>query len=342
MKDILTPILEQIAEADITPVRNFLYENPGEPLVATGSGGAESAADLLALLYGARGGVATAVSPMTLNSFSDSALRTSKILLISKGGHNKDIIFATRRGLKANPEKTAGIFLYEGERNESRKILLKAKSKNSFSIPLSQTTDGFVATGTTFAYFALLARIFQPEVDILKYKDIPETPYTICLNDGTPLKIEDLNKVNSYLILHGSWGRPVASSLECKLVESGLSTASVFDFRSYCHGRFIYTSNHLDDSAIVMLISPREKKIARNIRKFLPKTAKLILIETEKDAPEASLDQLIRSTKFFHDACDLKGVNPKSPANPGRIDKRRPISIPFTQELKDIGPLTLR
>ena len=341
MKEILEAILEQIAEADITPIRNFLFENPGEPLVATGSGGAEAAADLLALLYGARGGVGTAVSPMTLNSFSDSALSTSKILLISKGGHNKDIIFATRRGLKANPEKTAGIFLYEGERNESRKILLKAKSKNSFCIPLTQSGDGFVAIGTTFAYFALFARIFQPKVNILKYKNISRNPYTICLNDDTPLKIEDLKKVNSYLILHGSWGRPVADSLEGKLVESSLATASVFDFRNYCHGRFIYTSNHLDDSAIVMLISPREKKIAQNIRKFLPKTAKLILIETEKDAPEASLDQLIRSTKFFHDACDLKGVNPKSPANPGKIDKRRPISIPFTEELKKYGPLTL-
>ena len=40
--------------------------------------------------------MATSVSPYTLNSYSDAALRTAKILLVSKGGHNNDIVFATR------------------------------------------------------------------------------------------------------------------------------------------------------------------------------------------------------------------------------------------------------
>ena len=44
-------------------LRDFLFSNPEKPLVTTGSGGAESVADFAALLYGARGGVGTAVSP---------------------------------------------------------------------------------------------------------------------------------------------------------------------------------------------------------------------------------------------------------------------------------------
>ena len=92
----LDALLKQAIEADVTALRQFLTTNPGQPLVATGSGGAESVADFAALLYGARGGIATAVSPYTLNAYSDEALKTSKLLLVSKGGHNNDIVFAAK------------------------------------------------------------------------------------------------------------------------------------------------------------------------------------------------------------------------------------------------------
>ena len=67
MQDIrisLRDIMSQASEADVTPLRNFLFSNPEKPLVTTDSGGAESVADFAALLYGARGGVGTAVSPL--------------------------------------------------------------------------------------------------------------------------------------------------------------------------------------------------------------------------------------------------------------------------------------
>jgi len=96
MKDFpinLKDVLGQAGTADVTPLRQFLTSSPGHSLLATGSGGAETVADFAALLYGARGGVATAVSPYTMNSYSDESLKTSKLLLVSKGGHNDDIDF---------------------------------------------------------------------------------------------------------------------------------------------------------------------------------------------------------------------------------------------------------
>lgn len=100
----LQAVIDQPLAADLNPIKDFLFSNPSEPLIAIGSGGAETAGEFAALLYGARGGVATSVSPYTLNSFSDAALKTAKVLLISKGGHNNDIVFATRRALEVNPE----------------------------------------------------------------------------------------------------------------------------------------------------------------------------------------------------------------------------------------------
>jgi fructoselysine-6-P-deglycase FrlB-like protein len=342
IKRTLQAVIDQTLSADLNPIKDFLFTNPGEPLIATGSGGAETAGDYAALLYGARGGVATSLSPYTLNSYTDATLKTAKILLISKGGHNNDIVFATRRALDVNPDRTAAINFCDSDRNEARKIFLKAGSDNSFIVPMKGVHDGFVSTGTSLSYFAIFTKIFQPDVDLEKYKAIPEKPFTLCCKDGTPLTPDDFRGIHNYIVLHGSWGRPVANNLEGKLVECGLAQAGVYDYRNYCHGRFIFTSNHLEDSAVILFVSPREKDIVARTRAYLPATTKLVIIETEHDAPEASLDLLIRSTEFFHTLCSATGVNPASPKNPGRIDKRKPMWVPFISNLRKQGPLTLK
>ena len=338
----LREIISQAESADIQDLRNFLLSEGEKPLVATGSGGAESVADFAALLYGAIGGIGTAVSPYTLNSYSDEALKTAKLLLVSAGGHNNDIVFAAKRGLSTNPKSTASLTLNQSESNEVRKLFQKAGSDLSLDIPGTKTHDGFVSTGTPIKFFALLCRAINPGKSLDRYSEIPDDSFRVELNDGTPFSLKDLNGVGNFVILHGSWGRPVADNLEGKLVESGHATACVTDFRNFCHGRFIYTSNHLEDSAVVMLVSPREKDIAERTRKFLPAKTKLVIIETEEDAPEASLDLLVRSTGFFFGLCDSVGVNFESPSNPGKIDKRVPMWVPFISEMKKNGPLTIR
>ena len=334
-------IFDQVGAADLSTLRHFLLSDHRRPLVATGSGGSESAARLAALLYGARGGVATAVSPYSLNSFSDEALASAKILLISKGGHNNDIVFATRRALHVNPEGAAAVNLSDGERNKVRGLFRKAGSDQAFLIPVHGIREGFVSAGSSVAWFSILTRVFQPDVDLGKYKAVPEAPYSILRNDGTPLDAADLKAVHNYVVLHGGWGMPVAYNMEGKLVETGLAGATVCDYRNYCHGRFIYTSNHLDDSAVILLVSPREQDIVRRTRAFLPASAKLVVMETGYDAPEASLDLLMRMKVFFDDVCSATGADPVRPANPGHIDKRVPIWTPFMEELKRNGPLTV-
>ena len=337
----LRAVIDNTVATNLEPIKEFLIANPSQPLIATGSGGAESAGDFAALLYGARGGVSTSVSPYTFNSFSDAALRTAKILLVSKGGHNNDIVFATRRAMEVNPGNTAAINFLDSDRNVARKFFTRVGSDKCFIVPMKGVHDGFVSTGTSLSYFAILTRIFQPDVDLEKYKKLPANPFTLCLNNGTALGSEALKQVKNFIVLHGSWGRPVADNFEGKLVESGLACAGVYDYRNYCHGRFIFTSNHLEDSAVILFVSPRERDIVARTRAYLPATTKLVIIETEHDAPEASLDMLIRSTEFFLALCEAVGANPDSPKNPGRIDKRKPMWVPFMAEMKKQGPLGL-
>ena len=332
-------ILDQVGNADLLRLSRFLLSDASRPLIAIGSGGSESAARLAALFYGARGGVATAVSPYPFNSFSDVALATAKILLLSKGGHNNDIVYASRHSLRVNHDGTAAINFSDDDRNVVRDIFQKLGSNQAFFIPVDGIGNGFVSTGTSVAWFALLTRLFQTDVDLDKYKSSQESSFTLLRNDGFPLIPADLIPVKNFVILHGSWGMPVAYNLEGKLVETGLACACVSDYRNYCHGRFIYTSNHLEDSAVILLVSPRERRIVERTRNFLPAATKLVIIETGYDAPEASLDLLMRMKGFFDTLCVANDTDPARPANPGRIDKRVPIWIPFIEDLKRNGPL---
>ena len=59
IKTTLQIVIDQTIAADLKPLRSFLFSNPSEPLIAIGSGGAETSGEFAALLYGARGGVAT-------------------------------------------------------------------------------------------------------------------------------------------------------------------------------------------------------------------------------------------------------------------------------------------
>ena len=327
--DIKT-ILDKASEFNLDGLRQFLTSDSERPLIAVGSGGMRGVADYAALLYGARNGLARAMTPLDMNSLSDETLSRVKILLLSKGGHNNDIEFAARRCLSVNPEKTACMCLYSGEKNKLRPLFAKAgASQRDFRFDCD-IHDGFVSSGSPLMYVALLARVFEPSLNT-------ETMTSSMALPG----IESLSGISHFTILHGSWGLPVAGLLEGKFVESGWASGQVSDLRNYCHGRFIFTSNHLDDSAVLMLLSPREKELSARIRKFLPEKTKVVTIETDYDSPSATLDLLVQSSLLFGALCEAADVNPDSPSNPGKIDKRVPISIPFVSELKKSGPLKI-
>lgn len=46
----LQAVINQTVSADLNPLRDFLFSNPSEPLIATGSGGAETAGEFVALM----------------------------------------------------------------------------------------------------------------------------------------------------------------------------------------------------------------------------------------------------------------------------------------------------
>jgi HAD superfamily hydrolase (TIGR01549 family) len=121
------------------------------------------------------------------------------------------------------------------------------------------------------------------------------------------------------------------------------------DYRNYCHGRFIFGSNHCankkvkkTDVCTILLISPREEFLAQKVRELvLPANMPIVEIRTEHDNPLASVQLLIDSLTFVSDLAEKQlGINPNSPPNYSSINKQVPIyGINFIRELSSFGEL---
>lgn len=331
------PLMFSIAEQDdITPLRKFLFEKPEIPMLFIGSGGANGS--FISMLYGMNAGVGKDITPLQFSCMSDEAIRNSRILLLSKGGRNDDIVYAAKRAVAINPENTACLTFRDTEENRMVKVL-KGTSARIILYNHPEIHDGFTSLRGKFHKYGLILRAFTKTPQILPQLRISlksDDCYKCFLNNGEPCNIR-LKQVKHLIVLYNTFGEPVASDMESVLAESGVCSVQKVDFRNYCHGRFIFASNHTEsdkhsdvvtDTAIVLLVSPRDKHIANQIRQIaVPSRTPIVLIETEHDSPMATLDMLVKTHVFMSYLCEQEyKVNPYSPPNYSNVDKRFPIN----------------
>ena len=353
--DILSEIPEmfRLAEAeDVNELNGFFMDKSDMPMLFIGSGGQQGC--FPAFLYGMHGGIGKAITPYSFPAISDNALKHSRILLMSKGGRNDDIVYASRRVVEINPENTACLTFHASEDNRMIKILSGTKARiYLFNHP--ELKDGFTSVRGKFFKLGLLYRAFTGEQEILSKMKVeldPDKCFSYRLN-SEGFDLPPFRAINHYLVLYGSYGEPVASDFESVMTETGLASVQVCDYRNFCHGRFIFASNHTrndrepreqSDAAMVLLITPREQKIAKEMReKVLPPQIPIITIQTEHNSPLATLDMMIKANVLIGAIGEKAyGINPYSPQNYSGIDKRVPINgIKFIKEFKDWGNLNL-
>ena len=318
---------------DISGLKRFLEEEAEKPLICIGSGGSFSTCKFISLMYSTRKGLGTAVTPYSVYSISEEVLKNCKILLVSNSGHNKDITTIAKRCMQINPDWTANLTTADGTKNDLKKIIAQ---KNSFNYE-SGIKDGFISINSVTANYALALKALKGDFEI-DYKNLEEAGNF------------DFRGIRHYIVLYGGWGEPAAIDFESKIVESGIATCAVSDYRNFCHGRFIFASNHCghekkvnipNDCAVIMIITPREAPFADRIRDILPERNKKMILETFAEGAEASLELMLQATELTGYIASQNGINPLSPPNHGPIDKLKPIQIPFISDLKKFGPLTI-
>jgi len=331
MSELLTDArkyIELAEQADIEPLRQFLFNEPERPLIAMGHGGSHSSAAYAALLYGTNCGLGRAITPYQANSLSDATQKGAKLLLVSKSVKNQDAVYIAKRMNTVNP---------------SRSYIFKLP----FDVP-----DGFISIVGTFAYFSLLYKAFTGDAVFsrrLWFSSDPADNFTYRCVDGisTP---PDLSTISQFTVLFGSYGEPVAHKMESNMTEAGLAACVISDYRDECHGRFLALSNFIQskhrpqtDCALVLLVTPREEDVCRNFLKCLPGHQPIVLIRTDIDTPLASIDLLYKMSMFtstFGEKCRFS--NPNDPNNLGGFDKRLfRNNVRFQKDFRQYGSLSL-
>lgn len=345
-------IIEIADQMDVKPFHDFLFGKPETPMFFVGSGGMKN--HYAALLYGLNKGVGYCTTPYMLASLSNETIKNSRFLIMSAGGKNQDAGYAAQKLLKLNPENTA---FYTYSTNSENKVYEKFKDKSNvfvFSHP-NVYRNGFISSQSKIFTYALLYRAFTGKSLKNFHVDFAsEKCYRYQLNNSIE-KITPPHKINHFLVLYGGWSEPVARDFESVLVETGLASTQLTDYRNFCHGRFIFASNHTrhktkghrleeSDAAMVFLISPRERQIVEKIREnAIPSNIPILIIETDYNSPLATIDLLIKSNVFLADLGE-KGyrINPNDPPIFSSVKKPVPISeVNFRDEYKQYGEMRL-
>ena len=103
MSDILKGTEEalQLADSqDVSKLHDFLFAEPGKPMLFVGNGGMQG--HYASLLYEQYVGIGKSTTPFMLRSMSDDVLRSCRCLLMSDGGKNPDIKDAAKRMTAVN------------------------------------------------------------------------------------------------------------------------------------------------------------------------------------------------------------------------------------------------
>lgn len=338
-------ILGVAEQEDVSALRAWLLNNPSLPLLCIGNGGMHTSFPVL--LYEMNKGVGKAITPLEFASMSNAAIKTSKIILITGGGHNMDITYAAQRAARLNRANTACI-AFEGGKNNN---VFKALKGNNCFLFNHDTKEGFLTILGKFLTYGLLYKAFTGEEHFVEKLNLDISPeecfkYQINLEGRLP----SLSSINHFSVLYGSYGEPIAREMESTMVESGLASVVVSDYRNYCHGRFMHTSSFTEAATsskesnvcMVLLITPRERRIAAELRRrVFPESTPILIIETKFYSPLASIDLLYKSSAFISVLGEkYKDCNPNNPTNHSSIDKRVPKSeIEFEDDLKKFGAL---
>ena len=329
--------LKWAGNQDMERLSKFFMEHPQQPLYCLGSGGSFSAMDYAALLYEANQGMAKALTPLSMSSISDKALAASKVFFTTTAGKGVDEKYMAKRAANVNPESTCAM-VREAEDNDVVKTLKNAGSQWLAYEWLTQPKS-FIATIDAFCKFGLLYKAFTNDGDMLGKILVDKTPdHCFTYAPRVEGEIPKLQDIRNFIVLYNGWSRPVAVDFESKMVESGMASVQLCDYRNWCHGRFIFLSKHLSDSALVLFLTPREQQFAKDLiwgitwrdkKDVFPRNTPVVKVETALDSPLATIDLLIKMYVLFDEIAKAHDEEPCSPQNPCGIDKRFPKNTPF-------------
>ena len=355
-------ILEWVEKQDVSQMTRFFIQAPNVPMYLFASGGAASAIHYAALLYESNKGMAKPLNPLMMASISDEALMNSKIFIFSTSGGGVDTKYALKRALEAKSkeekkkeekEKYNGLAVLSRDNDDDNyliKTFIRETGKESWFQYKWPGYEGFVSPVSGIAVMSLFYKAFLGKNDIASKLNVDLNPNS-CFS-YRPRKegnIPPLKDIKTFIALYGGWSEPVVYNFENTMIEGGLANVQMSNYRNYGHGRFIYLSNHFEDCAYVLFVTPREKDFIDyfiinatfyeyGLKEVFPSNLPIIIIETEHDSPLATIDLLIKTKVLLSEIAKAHKENPCNPNNKMNIPKGALINTEF-KNLLEMGAI---
>lgn len=276
------------------------------PIYFVGSGGSLSACYYGVELAASQGVFAKAITPLELYSLKNT-IKNSAVIFISASGKNSDILF----GFKTAVRYDANLIISICMQTDSKLAELSRKYSISeiyeFSLPVGK--DGFLATNSLIAYFAILHKVYNSSQDKLRY------PNESCLKEIEEFS-KSLSAHTSISVLYNGYSKPVAYDIESKSVEAALYPIMLSDYRNFGHGRHHWYDKKRETAAIICLATPSDKFLAEKTMEILPNNIPKLLLQSNNNSSLDSLELLMQSFYLIDKFGDTLEIDPGRPGVP--------------------------
>lgn len=296
--------LNWVEQQNIIALHGFLCENPHQPLIAIGSGGSYSACHYASLLYNKYCGIGMTSTPLGLQSFNVDTLSSSKLLFISANGRNKDILLAFKQAKESGAVHLASFSTTPN--SPLQHLCDECASFKGIGYDIPNKKDGFLATNTLLAFFALLYKAYHPGFSPLKDLDI-------CDNYELPF---DARYISTFVVIFGHYGEPVAYDIESKFSEAALGSVLLSNFRNFGHGRHHWFDKQRKGSCIVCITTHEDEELADKTIKTMPADIPVIKLASKREGALATIELLMQAFRFVEQVGDTRGIDPGRPGVP--------------------------
>lgn len=263
---------------DCSALTNRISMLSSYPLITIGSGGSQSTAALIADLHQTKfGQVARADTPLGAASYLRT-LKPASVIVVSAGGKNPDILGIAKAAVESEPASFLAIC---ATKNSPLARLVNGYARGMcFDMEVPTGKDGFLATNSLVALSIVALRAYGYGT-----QDLPQSFEPAITTKGTDPRNKRSENTDPFFIarhlvgLYGAHSRSAALDLESKLIEAGLVSVQLADYRNFAHGRHHWLAKN-QDSAVVAFASDDETLLAERTLKLLPREIPSLLIRS--------------------------------------------------------------
>src|SRR6266542_105051 len=290
--------IEWAGNLDVTRIQE-IFDRYNTPVYIIGYGGSLSACYYAANLFVSKGIFAKAITTLEL-FYSKETLRKTNLIFISASGKNNDILFGFKTAVRFEPISITTICMRP--KTKIGALSIKYSSCQTIELNCPAGKDGFLATNSLIAYYAILYRAILKE-DISSTYDINEQAISNF--------VKGLKKDTAISVLYDNYSQSVAVDIESKFTEAGLGHILISDYRNFAHGRHHWFDKR-KKSAILALTTPWDEVLCSRTLNLLPDVISKLFISTSLNTYEAAIHLLVQL--FFL----VEAVGKKMHIDPGK------------------------